>query len=44
MSQNLNVAAVAAQLAEQDRKKIEAYQKALSVHKNLNKLPTDLAR
>jgi hypothetical protein len=44
MSQNLNAAAVAAQLAEQDRKKIEAYQKALSVHKNLNKLPTDLAR
>jgi hypothetical protein len=25
MSQNLNAAAVAAQLAEQDRKKIEAY-------------------
>jgi hypothetical protein len=44
MSQNLNAAAVAAQLAEQDRKKIEAYQKALSVHKNLNKLPTNLAR
>jgi hypothetical protein len=44
MSQNLNAAAVAAQLAEQDRKKIEAYQKALSVHKSLNKLPPDLAK
>lgn len=44
MSQNLNAAAVAAQLAEQDRKKIEAYQKALSVHKSLNKLPSDLAK
>jgi hypothetical protein len=44
MAQNLNAAAIAAQLAEQDRKKIEAYQKALTTHKNLNKLPTDLAR
>ncbi len=44
MSQNLNAAAVAAQLAEQDRKKIEAYQKALTVHKSLNKLPSDLAK
>jgi len=44
MSQNLNAAAIAAQLAEQDRKKIEAYQKALSVHKSLNKLPSDLAK
>jgi hypothetical protein len=44
MSQNLNAVAVAAQLAEQDRKKIEAYQKALSVHKSLNKLPSDLAK
>ncbi len=44
MSQNLNAAAVAAQLAEQDRKKIEAYQKALTVHTSLNKLPPDLAK
>ena len=44
MSQNLNAAAVAAQLAEQDKKKIEAYQKALSVHKTLNNLPSDLAK
>ena len=44
MSQNLNVAAIAAQLAEQDRKKIEAYQKALSTHKGLNNLPPDLAK
>jgi hypothetical protein len=29
MAQNLNAAAIAAQLAEQDRKKIEAYQKHL---------------
>jgi len=44
MSQNLNAAAVAAQLAEQDRKKIEAYQKALSTHKGLTNLPPDLAK
>jgi len=44
MSQNLNAAAVAAQLAEQDRKKIEAYQKALSTHKGLSNLPPDLAK
>jgi hypothetical protein len=44
MSQNLNAAAVAAQLAEQDRKKIEAYQKALATHKGLNNLPPDLAK
>jgi len=44
MSQNLNAAAVAAQLAEQDRKKIQAYQKALATHKGLNNLPPDLAK
>ena len=44
MSQNLNVAAIAAQLAEQDKKKIEAFQKALSTHKGLNNLPPDLAK
>ena len=44
MSQNLNAAAIAAQLAEQDKKKIQAYQKALSVHKTLNNLPPDLAK
>lgn len=44
MSQNLNAAAIAAQLAEQDRKKIQAYQKALATHKNLNNLPPDLAK
>ena len=44
MAQNLNAAAIAAQLAEQDRKKIEAYQKALSTHKGLSNLPPDLAK
>ena len=44
MAQNLNAAAIAAQLAEQDRKKIEAYQKALTTHKNLSNLPPDLAK
>ena len=44
MSQNLNAASTAAQLAAQDKKKIEAYQKALATHKNLNNLPSDLAR
>jgi len=44
MSQNLNAAATAAQIAEQDKKKILAYQKALTVHKNLSNLPPELAR
>jgi len=44
MSQNLNAAAIAAKLAAEDRKKIEAYQKALATHKNLSNLPSDLAR
>ena len=44
MSQNLNAAALAAQLAAEDRKKIEAYQKALTTHKTLTNLPPDLAR
>ena len=44
MSQNLNAAAMAAQIAEQDKRRIEAYQKALTVHKNLSSLPPDLAK
>ena len=44
MSQNLNAAAVAANLAEQDRKKVEAYQKALNTHKTLSNLPSDIAQ
>ena len=44
MSQNLNAAAMAAQIAEQDRRRIAAYQKALTVHKNLTSLPPDLAK
>lgn len=44
MSQNLNAAATAAKIAEQDKKKILAYQKALTVHKDLSNLPPELAR
>jgi hypothetical protein len=44
MADNLTSAAYAAKLAEEDRKKIEAYNKSLKAHKELTSLPPDLAQ
>ena len=41
---DLNAVATAAQLAEQDRKRLEAYTKSLKTHKELSNLPPDLAQ
>ena len=41
---NLNAVATAAQLAEQDKKRLEAYTKSLKTHKELSNLPSDLAQ
>ena len=44
MSDNLNAVATAAQLADQDKKRLEAYTKSLKTHKELSNLPSDLAQ
>ena len=44
MADNISSAAYAAKLAEQDRKKLEAYNKSLKAHKELTSLPPDLAK
>jgi hypothetical protein len=44
MSENLRAVGTAAQLAEEDKKRLEAYAKSLKVHKELSNLPSDLAR
>ena len=44
MPDNLRAVATAAQLAEEDKKRLEAYTKSLKVHKELSNLPTDLAQ
>jgi hypothetical protein len=41
---DLNAVATAAQLAEQDKKRLEAYTKSLKTHKELSNLPSDLAQ
>jgi hypothetical protein len=41
---NLNAVATAAQLAEQDKKRLDAYTKSLKTHKELSNLPSDLAQ
>jgi hypothetical protein len=41
---DLNAVATAAQLAEQDRKRLEAYTKSLKTHKELSNLPPELAQ
>jgi hypothetical protein len=43
VSQNLNAAAYAAGLPEQDRRRIDSLSKALSTHKNLLNMPQDVA-
>jgi len=44
MPDNLKAVGTAAQLAEEDKKRLEAYTKSLKVHKELSNLPTDLAQ
>jgi hypothetical protein len=44
MADNISSAAYAARIAEEDRKKVEAYNKSLKVHKELTNLPPDLAK
>ena len=44
MSENLKAIGIAAQLAEEDKKRFEAYAKSLKVHKELSNLPSDLAQ
>jgi hypothetical protein len=44
MADNITSAAYAAKLAEEDRKKVEAYNKSLKAHKELTSLPPDLAQ
>ena len=44
MADNLSAAAYAAKLAEEDRKRVEAYSKSLKTHKELTSLPPDLAQ
>ena len=44
MSENLRAVGIAAQLAEEDKKRLEAYAKSLKVHKELSNLPSDLAQ
>jgi hypothetical protein len=41
---DLNAVATAAQLAEQDKKRLEAYTKSLKTHKELSNLPPELAQ
>jgi len=44
MADNISSAAYAARIAAEDRKKVEAYNKSLKVHKELTNLPPDLAQ
>ena len=44
MADNLTSAAYAAKLAEEDRKRVEAFNKSLKTHKELSSLPADLAK
>ena len=44
MADNISSAAYAANLAAEDRKKVEAYNKSLKAHKELTSLPPDLAQ
>jgi hypothetical protein len=44
MADNISSAAYAANLAAEDRKKVEAYNKSLKAHKELTSLPPDLAK
>ncbi len=44
MADNISSAAYAAKLAEEDRKRVEAYNKSLKTHKELTNLPPDLAK
>jgi hypothetical protein len=44
MADNISSAAYAAKLAEEDRKRVEAYSKSLKIHKGLTSLPNDLAQ
>ncbi len=43
MADNLKAAAFAAGLSPQEQKKVEEFNKALSIHKELSKLPNDVA-
>ena len=43
MADNLKAAALAAQLNPAERKKVEEFNKALSIHKELSNLPSDVA-
>jgi len=43
MADNLKTAAFAAGLSPQEQKKIEEFNKALSIHKELSNLPSDVA-
>jgi hypothetical protein len=44
MADNISSAAYAANLAAEDRKRVEAYNKSLKIHKGLTSLPNDLAQ
>ena len=44
MPDNLRAVGIAAQLAEEDKKRLEAYEKSLKVHKELSNLPSDVAK